>query len=203
MTRYQNFLNLIQTNGIACNLTHVTIDQIHELRGQYPGVPEDYLDFLLEVGCGSFAGGVYWVYSGLVTSDDIFDPEIADRLPGLLFFGDDFQGFCGGFYPEKHRSIIEVDSTNFSVSMVASSFELFIIGAIRSKLVNEPFAVPHHRLTNSSDFATTSKAARGRAIRRTLARSVASRSLSVNSPLSLWGMVAALLTLMAAPFSRR
>jgi len=56
---------------------------------------------------------------------------------------------------------------------------------------------------NSSALPTTAKAARGRAMRRTLARKAASRSLSERSCVTLWATVAVLLTLMAAPFSSR
>jgi hypothetical protein len=57
--------------------------------------------------------------------------------------------------------------------------------------------------SNSSDFSTTSNAARGRAMRRTLARSDSSRGSSSRSAFTLKPSVARLFALMAAPLSSR
>src|SRR6516225_11450332 len=56
---------------------------------------------------------------------------------------------------------------------------------------------------NSSDLATTSKAARGLATRLTFARSISRRFGSARRAVILWPRVATLFTLMAAPLSSK
>ncbi|HEX8916540.1 MAG TPA: hypothetical protein VF796_29585 [Humisphaera sp.] len=72
-------------------------DKADALRARYPGVPEDYVQFLTEIGYGRIGGGRLSVYSGPVEADDIYDEQTAAALAGVLLVGDDFTGYCVGY----------------------------------------------------------------------------------------------------------
>lgn len=52
------------------------------------------------------------IYSGLVGPEDIFDPETACGLRGLLFFGDNYSGNLFGFDMNHGWQIAEVDGSD-------------------------------------------------------------------------------------------
>ncbi len=77
--------------------------------------------------------GHYMIYSGLIAPEDVFDAGVAEKLDGILLFGDDFSGFCGGFVTNKNWDLIEVDgcSDPYEPEM---TFEEFIRGKINTYL---------------------------------------------------------------------
>lgn len=101
--------------------------EINEIRIEFPGIPEDYLDYLTEVGWGDFRESQYMVYSGLVNPDDIFDPVAVSKLTKkVLCFGDNFSGNVGGFLPEEHWKVIEILHEDMTIFETGKSFGDFI-----------------------------------------------------------------------------
>jgi hypothetical protein len=49
------------------------------------------------------------IYSGPVEPGEIFDPQTADALDGLLFLGDDFAGWVVGFDTRRGWRLVGVD----------------------------------------------------------------------------------------------
>jgi hypothetical protein len=90
-------------------LESVTEPELATIRRQHPGVPEHYLKFLRLIGYGSL-GGTFMIYSGLVASDEIFDPDTAAALDGLLFFRDNYSGWVVGFDTHRGWRLVGVDN---------------------------------------------------------------------------------------------
>lgn len=86
--------------------------------------PVDYISFLTEIGSGELGGAAYMIYDGLVDPDEIYG-EVPEELEGIVLFGDDFQGFTAGFKVDDWR-VVEIDPSNMSFNVVASSFQDFI-----------------------------------------------------------------------------
>ena len=126
MSRYESILKAEKSAGLLDGLKPVVAAELARLRELYPGLPEDYLDFLSDVGFGLIGAGAYMIYDGLLAPDEIYDPESAASLGTILLFGDDLQGYCAGFYPEHDWAVFEVEPTDVSVNMVAKTFEEFI-----------------------------------------------------------------------------
>src|SRR5688500_8367766 len=81
------------------------------LREQFPGVPEEYIAYLREVGFGSFRECQFMVYSGPGTPDDILGAGVFDWIaPGtrVLCFGDNFCGDLAGFVPDDGWALVEL-----------------------------------------------------------------------------------------------
>jgi len=96
---------------------------LHSLEKQFPGLPDDYLEFLGEIGFGS-AKNVLMIYEGPTPPRDIFgddDPELRD----ILLFGDDFSGTCFGFDIKSGWEVVAVNADR-SVDPIAKSFGKFI-----------------------------------------------------------------------------
>jgi hypothetical protein len=78
---------------------------------KHPGLPDDYVSFLEDVGWGDVADGRYMFYSSLV-GPDTFGWE-GEALQQILFFGDDFAGQHGGFFTATNPwVVVTVDSAN-------------------------------------------------------------------------------------------
>ena len=133
MGRYDNIRRILNSAGVGSRLTPISEAEVISIRAQYPSVPEDYLDYLREVGYGDVGGGSYMIYSGLLQSDEIYDPETAEDLSRVAFFGDDFGGQCAGFDTSKNWVVVEVESIDNSLSEMSKTFEEFITGTIRAR----------------------------------------------------------------------
>ncbi len=67
---------------------------VSELRRQFPGLREDYFNYLMFVGWGETEAGPM-IYEGPTTPEEIYGPR--DELADILLLGDDFQGYCFGY----------------------------------------------------------------------------------------------------------
>jgi hypothetical protein len=109
--------------------TRLSAKQIAKLREDYPGIPEEYLAYLREVGWGAFRECQFMVYSGLSTADKILGEGVfPSREPELeiLCFGDDFSGDLSGFLPRRRWAIVEVWHDDGTVDRVKKPFGKYI-----------------------------------------------------------------------------
>jgi hypothetical protein len=92
----------------ASLLEPVAEPKLATIRREYPGVPEHYLAFLRKVGYGSL-GDWFMIYGGPVKPNEIFDPDTAAGLEGLVFFGDTFGSTIFGFDTREGWRLVGVD----------------------------------------------------------------------------------------------
>jgi hypothetical protein len=85
--------------------------EIDQIRKEYPGIPEDYLQYLEVVGAGRIGKMMFMVYSGPCSPSDIYDAETAESLRGIVLIGDDFSGDCVGYDANDKWQIGEVGSS--------------------------------------------------------------------------------------------
>ena len=85
----------------------LTNEDINNLLVEYPGLPNDYLEYLKNHGWGESLSG-RMVYEGPVSPEDIYDDNY-EGPKSVVLFGDDFQGYCLGFDLQK-KSYGEVNS---------------------------------------------------------------------------------------------
>lgn len=99
------------------------------LRKQYPGIPDDYVAYLREVGWGGFLQCQFMVYSGPGTPDEILGEGVFDWLKPsthVLCFGDNFSGDLVGFLPDKKWAVVELWHDAGRVHPVKQSFGQYI-----------------------------------------------------------------------------
>ena len=65
-------------------------ETLDELRSKYSFLPDEYAQYLAEVGWGEVAGFMF--YSGPVELQDIFDEETAEASARVILIGDDMAG---------------------------------------------------------------------------------------------------------------
>ena len=121
MPRYDD----LRANARFARLKPLAVAELGKLRSGHPTMPDDYEDFLRELGAGQVGSASFMIYDGLVDPDTVFGSRGAE-IRRLLLFGDDFQGYSAGFDPDRNWSVVEVDPTNDSVDIVAPTFEEFV-----------------------------------------------------------------------------
>ena len=89
--------------------TTLTSDAAMKLEREFPGLPRDYIDYLIDVGSGAFRECQYAVYDGFIDPGDIFDAETAASFgKRILCFGDNFSGDPADFLPEEDWRVVEL-----------------------------------------------------------------------------------------------
>jgi hypothetical protein len=133
MGRYEDairFLNRTEStaaDAAELNKRRLLSNQaIQKLRAAFPGVPEDYLDYLQEIGEGGFRECQFCVY-GRFENLDYFIGEGARTIgKKILCFGDNFSGDPAGFLPDEDWALVEVFHDNHRVHYTRKSFAQFI-----------------------------------------------------------------------------
>jgi hypothetical protein len=126
MNRYGDLLSALRKTDLIDEFQLVTADQLASLRKDFSGIPEDYVDFLGEIGWGTFGDGLFGIYEGPISPEDIYDPITAARFRTLWLIGDDYSGYNIAFDAMRAWSIVGIDSANMEVNLVAKTFEAFI-----------------------------------------------------------------------------
>ena len=71
--------------------TTLTDSKIDELAREYPGLPDEYLEYLRSTGWGTAPSGRA-IYRSPLMPEKVYGEKYSGRRVVLL--GDDFQGFC-------------------------------------------------------------------------------------------------------------
>ncbi|MBX9692213.1 MAG: SMI1/KNR4 family protein [Cyanobacteria bacterium] len=82
-------------------LTKLTAEEISRLIEANRGVPDDYLQFLQQIGSGRIGECRFMFYAALTEPGDIYDSETASELSDILIVGDDFAGYCLAYSPKE------------------------------------------------------------------------------------------------------
>ena len=72
---------------------------------EYPGVPDDYVNFLRHHGWGSLDEVA--LYGGLIDPEFVYGTD--EAAPGVMLFCDDYQGYCFGFDLNNGYRVVQVD----------------------------------------------------------------------------------------------
>lgn len=109
-------------------LTPLPREKVDALRARHPGVPEDYVQFLTEIGHGRVGAPRLSVYSGPIEPRDIYDPPTAEALAGVWLVGDDFTGFCVGYDTRSGWRLCGVDDDGtFDPMEDVGPFSAFVV----------------------------------------------------------------------------
>jgi len=76
-------------------LEQSSAEDCSRLRRRYPELPQEYFEFLQEVGHGNLGNLV--IYAQPMQPLVVYGPARSPMLSGIVLFGDDMQGFCYGF----------------------------------------------------------------------------------------------------------
>lgn len=125
MGRYNDLADLLRSNNLSDRFDALSEEELKKEVDENPNVPAEYIDFLREIGFGDVGDGYYMIYSGLIAPESIFDEATAKELEGIMFFGDDFNGYCGGFLTNENWKLVEVGSS-CDLYELEMTFEEFI-----------------------------------------------------------------------------
>jgi hypothetical protein len=97
-------------------------------------LPDDYLDFLAEVGYGVIGQRQYMLYDGVLPLSELLADACEPDLAHLLAFGDTTGGTCHAFDPSEGMRVVAIDLDTQCVEFMAPSFETCIRTLITSFL---------------------------------------------------------------------
>jgi hypothetical protein len=132
------------SHPLLASLEKVSPAKIRRFRKEHPGIQEDYLAFLQNVGFGSIGDCQLALYSGPISPSDVYDPVTAHEVGDVVLFGDDFQGYCSGF--DARGRVVEVDPRG-ETRVVAPTFTRFLSSWLADEAAlieqaSEPDAAP-------------------------------------------------------------
>jgi hypothetical protein len=129
MARYDKeieFLTRVESHEDKKQRTVVSASELQQLALEHPGIPLDYLDYLAQVGAGSFRNCQYTVYGEFFEADEILGPEATRFGREILCFGDNFSGDPAGFMPSKNWAVVELWHDDLTLDFTKKTFHEFI-----------------------------------------------------------------------------
>jgi hypothetical protein len=95
-----------------------------------PGLPEEYLQFLEQLGYGCFDG--LSIYSGPMPPRETYPNFQSDPL-NVMLIGDDMQGYCFGFDKSREFTLVEVDPLGVPDDIAQPDFLAFVAAHLRNQ----------------------------------------------------------------------
>ena len=80
--------------------------ELEKLKGEYPKISNEYLNYLKEIGSGSFRESQFRVQQYLFDLEDIGLEEDYELKKGIMFFGMNFSGDFSGFDFTKNPELV-------------------------------------------------------------------------------------------------
>ncbi len=122
------FLNTVE-NKLNSQNTRTVFDEskIFEIKEKYPKVPQDYLDYLQEIGAGSFRECQFSISEYLFDLKDLGLDEHYKLKDGIMFFGDNFSGDLSGFdFNNENGFVIEFWHEDGTIYETKKTFKDYI-----------------------------------------------------------------------------
>lgn len=105
----------------------LTDKDIEEIREQYSDIPQNYLDYLKEIGYGTIRECQFMVYEGLENIEDILGYEVEElEDKKFLVFGDNYSGDFSGFLIEEEWKVAEFWHDCEELKICKQSFHEYI-----------------------------------------------------------------------------
>ncbi len=109
-------------------------NQVEELRKEYPQIPEEYLEYLSEIGAGSFGGEFCTIFGDLCEIEEFYDEsllEFLDFKERVLQFGCDPSGKALVFLIDENWEVGEIwDDDLGNIERIEKTFYEYICEAI-------------------------------------------------------------------------
>ena len=111
------------TNG---QRVYFTEEEVQKLLGEYPGLPEDYITYLKEIGAGPFRECQYEVFDMPCYFEDLYDAGYEFEPKRYIAFGHNFSGDTSVFDSKKGFKILDFWHDSFEFYNKNLSFKSYI-----------------------------------------------------------------------------
>ncbi|MFB9079922.1 SMI1/KNR4 family protein [Flavobacterium procerum] len=99
-----HLLIMEEKDNIHSERKKATAAEITILKNRYPTLPEEYFDYLLEIGSGTILESQFKVMSNLFDFTDLGLEDVYYLPESIQFFGDNFSGDFAGFDLLQHKN---------------------------------------------------------------------------------------------------
>lgn len=100
-------------------ISMLTTEESESIRDEFPGIPDDYLSFLTDIGWGELE--ILTIYSGPIPAPEIYGPR--GHLSQIILIGDDRQGYCDGFDTGSDYALTEISPSGEVEELNMTFFE--------------------------------------------------------------------------------
>lgn len=102
-------------------------DEVVKMKNKFSDIPQDYLDYLMEIGSGCFRECQFKVLGELFDLSDLGLDNHFEVKEGVIFFGDNFSGDLAGFdFDKKNGLVIEFWHEDGSIYETNKTFKEYI-----------------------------------------------------------------------------
>lgn len=125
--KYQKEINFLKLTGELDITLKLDIDELNVLIEEYPNLPEDFVDFLKEIGGGYFNNAQFEIKNFLFRLSDLGLEDTYDVPDSFVFFGDNHSGdFVGFDLAKKNSKVIELDHVTGEIFETQQMFKDFL-----------------------------------------------------------------------------
>lgn len=128
---YSNLIEVLRGTEYYEGLRPFGMPHVDAIRHTLPGVPDDYMQYLLEVGPGEV--GVLTVLDEPMPVADVYGAVAAEHLGSIVVVATWDTGECVGFDVARDWSLVEIDEL-MKVHDLSRSFGNYVSEEIPSRL---------------------------------------------------------------------
>lgn len=123
----KKFLEEHETKDEVNKKEALSREQLGRIRESFPKVPQDYLDYLSEIGSGTIREVQFTVKPFLFDFEDLGLEDVYELKQGVKFFGDNLNGDFAGFdFSQNEIQVVEFLHASGELYYTNKSFKDFI-----------------------------------------------------------------------------
>jgi hypothetical protein len=130
MDKYTNISN--QFGALLAECRKQDSNSIANLVKDHEYLPQDFIEFLQQIGWGEIGSSQLMIYSGPLRADEIYDAETSKKLAGFEFFADDMAGGGYAFKKDGDSSVYVYEPGEEAPDRLYESFYEFIHEFLRN-----------------------------------------------------------------------
>lgn len=128
---FEKELNFLQQNENKDNAINekikATNEEILDLKNKYPNIPNEFLEYLIEIGSGNIMESQFKVMKNLFDFNDLGLEDIYDLPEEIKLFGDNYSGDFAGFNIDNNNDeVIEFWHDSNDIHHTGKTFRQYI-----------------------------------------------------------------------------
>ncbi|MDW3195255.1 MAG: hypothetical protein R8G66_22965 [Cytophagales bacterium] len=122
------FLDAVESHEDETNKRDILSNsEIENLRSEFEGISDELIDYLMEIGSGSFRECQFNIHNRLFTLEDLGLEDVYQIKDEIKFFGDNFAGDFAGFdFSGDPNLVVEFWHEDGTIFDTKKTFKVYI-----------------------------------------------------------------------------